>query len=62
MRKLTDYKMQLAIVQNPHTENPGELWKLLESQDPHPPEPFFDQAGMDRLKGLLSKSTAIQVK
>jgi hypothetical protein len=32
-RKISEYKMQLAIVTNPHIKNPGRLWAVLDAQE-----------------------------
>lgn len=64
-RKLMDYKMQLAIVSNPHTKNPGKLWQLLTKLDTgnrQAKKDDFDNLGFERLKGQLSKRPTILVK
>lgn len=52
------------IVQNPHTKNPQELWKMLERQQKaeEPKEEVFDQSGFDRLRGALDKNPRFIVK
>lgn len=62
-RKLTDYRIQLMIVQNPHTKKPEDLWKLLQDDEeiPHN-DNVLDEKGMEELKRIMSKGRAIQVK
>lgn len=56
-RKLSEYKMQLAITQNPHTKDPKKLWDVIKSkEEPEPRSEQFDAAGFERLK--LAMQTA----
>ncbi|MBN2263069.1 MAG: hypothetical protein JW735_09155 [Prolixibacteraceae bacterium] len=32
-RKITEYKMQLAIISNPHTKTPKTLWHMLDQRE-----------------------------
>lgn len=63
-RKIAEYKIQLAIVTNPHTEEPEKLWKLFDDdmQSVIPPENSFDKEGLDGLKALMAKGTAFHIK
>lgn len=53
--------MQLAIVQNPHTQKPDELWKLFEDESPNERSIEPDFAGLDRLKQTMAKGSKIKV-
>lgn len=63
-RKVSDWKMQLAITQNPHVKNPKELWEILNSHDrlTNPADDKLDKAGMALLKDKLRSSKRIMVK
>jgi hypothetical protein len=61
-RKLIDYKMQLAIIQNPHVKDPKHLWRVLESKKEQKQNDEFDPAGFALLKSALSKNPRIIVK
>ncbi len=61
-RKLVDWKMQLAIVQNPYTKKPKELWDTLKSQEEREENVEFDQIGLGRLKEQLSQNPRFVVK
>lgn len=63
-RKLADYKMEMAIVQNPHVKNPKELWAMLDQQEKQfePQDDKFDPAGFDRFKNALRKNPKFNVK
>ncbi len=63
-RKLIEYRMQLAIVQNPHVKDPKHLWDILTSQDKdfvtEPKE--FDPVGFELLKSQLRGNPRFVVK
>lgn len=63
-RKIVDYRMQLAITQNPHIKDPKKLWDILASQDKEfnrrPAE--FDAAGFELLKSQLRGNPRFVVK
>jgi len=63
-RKLTEYRMQLAIVQNPHVKDPKELWRVLNSQDASQitRTEKFDDVGFEVLKSRLRASPRFVVK
>jgi len=61
-RKLVEYKMQLAIVQNPHVKDPKDLWRLLESEEREPVAEKLDKAGFVMFKKKLTNSANIVVK
>jgi hypothetical protein len=62
-RHIRDYKMQLAIIQNPHTKDPKHLWRILQQSEPRKPtEDVFDASGFERLKAQMSQSPRIIVK
>jgi hypothetical protein len=62
-RRMNEYQMQLAIVQNPHVEKPEILWKMLNEQDDGlPRSEALDKEGLDNLKSLLAKGSNIVVK
>lgn len=65
-RKISDLKMQLAIVQNPHTKEPKELWQILEGAEPIKEklqtEPKFDAAGFERLKAVMGENPRFEIK
>ena len=62
-RKIGDYKMQMAITQNPYTKNPKELWAIisrLEEAEPRPAE--FDEAGFEQFKKVVGGNPKFIVK
>lgn len=63
-RKISDWKMELAIVQNPHVKDPKQLWQMLSSYDrlSKPENDKLDKAGFAMLKDALSGSNRIMVK
>ena len=63
-RKLSEYKMQLAISTNPHlnTKDQKGLWRLLEVGDKGTTTAEFDHAGFETLKAVMSGSDKIKVK
>lgn len=67
-RKISEYKMALAISTNPHTKTPKKLWDTLDQQERTNEgkdylDAEFDQAGFDRFKQTLQRhSKAIVVK
>ena len=62
-RKNSDYKMQLAIAQNPHSTDPKQLWYLLSrNEEADPTSLELDVEGFERLKQAMSKSGSIVVK
>lgn len=62
-RKVAEYKIQLAIVENPHKKKPEDLWNLFENMDADMPRAEkFDEAGFNKLKSLLSKGGGFTVK
>lgn len=62
-RHIRDYKMQLAIIQNPHTKDPKHLWRVLQQSEPRTlSEAKFDASGFERLKMEMSKNPRIIVK
>ena len=66
IRKVGDYKMQLAIIQNPHVKNHTQLWKVLEQQEKElkhqPVKEEFDPKEFNRLKSALSNNPKFIVK
>jgi hypothetical protein len=59
-RKFSEYKMLLAITQNPHTKQPEDLWKLLDV-DKEYLEEDLDKAGMERLKLMMGQSKGVKI-
>lgn len=59
-RMLEDYKMQLAIAQNPHVKNPKELWRMLERAQDKKPE--LDTSSIENLKYALGKGSRVLIK
>ena len=62
-RKITDYKMQLAIVTNPHIKDPKTLWRLLEEQEKQLIgadyiDEEFDAVGFEQFKQSLQAGGA----
>jgi len=60
-RKLREYKMQAALIQNPHTKDPKELWRIFEAEEGIKNEEF-DAVGFERLKNKLRSSSKFIVK
>lgn len=58
--------MQLAIVQNPHSKEPKELWQILQDAEPKKPElyvePKFDADGFERLKAVMGQNPRFEIK
>ena len=63
-RRLKNWKMELAIVQNPHVKNPKQLWQDLNSADDEDTrrEAKFDPVGFEKLKQVSRKNPRIVVK
>lgn len=61
-RKMAEYRMQLAIVQNPHSKNPKELWANLQTEEASLRRTEFDEQGMSILKSKLASNPRIIVK
>lgn len=61
-RHFEDWKMELAIVQNPHTQNPRDLWDMLSAETDKPDDAPLDKAGMENLKRMLAGGSAVKVK
>ena len=63
---MQEYRMQLAIVQNPHVKNPQQLWSLLEQNirvEDKQDRKELDIAGMERLKDAMRHSgSGVMVK
>lgn len=68
LRKLTEYRMQLAIATNPHIKNPKELWRTFDEQERQMTgqaymDEDFDVVGFERFKQTLQRhGSAIIVK
>lgn len=62
-RTFENYKMQLAIVQNPHAKSPKDLWDMLNAEtiEVVPDEPL-DKAAFENFKRVVSSGQAVQVK
>lgn len=55
--------MLLAIIQNPHTKDPQELWKLLNSEDtPYYEQESLDKVGFELLKLKMADNPRIKIK
>jgi hypothetical protein len=61
-RKMDDYRMRLAIAQNPHAKDPKKLWRSLQSKKDRTEETKLDESGFEIFKSRLSRSSKIQVK
>lgn len=64
-RKLTEYKMELAIAQNPHLDPKEQvkLWDELKKEDPIPAKQVeFNDEDFGNLKALLTQSPHFEVK
>lgn len=66
-RKIQDYKIQMAIIQNPHVKDPKVLWKEIEKQENELEgksylEAEFDTVGFEMLKSKMRENPRIVVK
>ena len=61
-RKIVELKTQLAIVQNPYSEDPKRLWDILDSEIGYIEQESLDKLGLERLKQTLGKGSSIVVK
>lgn len=62
-RQVSEYKMLLAIVQNPYAKDPQKLWQILKSREPHKVRSEkLDVAGFEALKIRMSQNPRIIVK
>lgn len=63
-RKLIEYRMQLAITQNPHIKEPEKLWNVLNAPDrtERARSKEFDEKGFEALKSRLSSNPRFVVK
>lgn len=57
-RQTRDWKMQLAIAQNPYTKKPQDLWKLIDKLE----EKEEEYQGVAALKQLFSKNKRFNIK
>lgn len=61
-RKNQEYRVLLAIVQNPHTEKPSELWQLLKDEDEAAVPETLDKAGFEIFKAKLKGNEKFIIK
>ena len=63
-RKNTDYKVQLAIAQNPHSQKPQDLWDILNKEDTITTKEndTLDTQGMELLKMKMRENPRIMIK
>lgn len=62
-RKIVEWQMQLAIVENPHKKDPQELWKKLNEQANGAQKANkLDSAAFEGLRFAMSKSPSFVVK
>ena len=61
-RQVKNYMMDLAIISNPHSKEPKDLWRMLEAQVKKPVEEKLDKQGMELLKQRLGASKKFVVK
>lgn len=62
-RKADDYKMRLAIAQNPFNKEPNRLWELLNSfATPTLRDDKFDEAGFELMKAKMRSGRGFLVK
>jgi hypothetical protein len=61
-RKIDEYKMQMAIVQNPHVKDPKRLWQIIGQASDHARPEKLDVASIENLKAQLSKGSRLVVK
>lgn len=65
IRKVREWKMQLAIASNPHVKDPKNLYRLLDAEerrDRKPTPAIFDNQGFELLKQRMSDNPRIIVK
>jgi hypothetical protein len=61
---LSNFKTQLAIVSNPHTKNPKQLWDILNKPDEEQmsiEEYAFDSAGFENLKHAIGGTSGTRI-
>ena len=61
-RKRADWYMQLAIIQNPHTEDPNKLAEELDPNRHDYLEAELDKGSFATFKSRLSASKAVKVE
>lgn len=62
-RKLDEYRIELALITNPHTKDPKALWRMLQPPTDAIERPVsFDKTSFDILKTQLSQDSRIVVK
>lgn len=62
-RQIEDYRVRLAIAQNPYAKNPKELWERLRPPRIYPKiEPKLDERAFDALKQKLAGTGKFVVK
>lgn len=66
-RRIQNYKMELAIIQNPYVKNPKDLWHELEAIESQFEEPEYINSTLDKdsfalIKMKLKRSKFVQVK
>jgi hypothetical protein len=61
-RKLGEYKIYAAIIQNPHVKDPKILWNILKQEDDNYLSREFDEQGFNLLKDQLMQNPRFKVK
>jgi hypothetical protein len=61
-RKVDEYKMQMAVIQNPHTKDPKKLWQTIDNMVPKSRPDKLDVAGFEVLKIRLQQNPRFVVK
>ena len=62
-RKVMEWQMQLAIVENPHKKDPKKLWETLKNYGTKPySDRKLDKSSFAALRFAMSKSPSFVVK
>lgn len=55
-RHIREWKMQLAITQNPYSKKPRELWDIISAQDKDHVDEKLDKSGLNILRQKLTSN------
>ena len=62
-RQLSEYKLQLSMIENPHRENPGALWDVFNVEDgTYIKKQELDKDSFAKFKNAIAKSGGLVVK
>lgn len=62
-RQLSEYKIQLSMIENPHREDPKKLWEIFDGEEhDHIVHEELDKASFDKFKSKIAQGGGLVVK